>query len=503
MNLITVAMLRPRSAATLANSSLAMAVRGPSEVRRSRIVMRITPFALLAVSAVSQAPTWNLISPSSPAPAPRRIENAFAPADGFGNYLLFGGRDTSNNNYSDTWTFNGTSWTQHLGVGPAARYGHCLAYDSSHQHVVMFGGVDDNGATLSETWTWDGQQWSQHSPSLSPPARQHGTIVDFPPLSSALLVAGRLGQSRFNDTWAWDGSSWTQLSVPSYSGRSHQNATYDPSRGIVVMFGGEPSPSTYLGDTWEFDGVGWTSPLLGHSPTARHTPSMCYSASVQAVLLFGGESNCTPKNDLWRYGGGGWTELQLNGTTNGPSRRGGAGMVFDAAADRAILVHGRTQSCSGHSDSSEVWSLALTPAATFSPFGNGCPGSAGTPTLSRVANGLPSIGTTSQLRLAGLSQSFHVAIFVIGFSTSLNSGPLGSYALPLDLGALGIPGCTQYVSDDFTTFVLAVAGQADWPLTVPHDTGLLGLELHVQGLSHEPQASIVALSNAVTATVGY
>lgn len=71
-----------------------------------------------------------------------------------------------------------------------------------------------------------------------------------------------------------------------------------------------------------------------------------------------------------------------------------------------------------------------------------------------------------------------------------------------DLSALGFPGCTQYVSDDFTHFHLVLTGEVDWSLAVPAVPGLAGLQLHVQGISHEAP-STVAISNAVTATLGY
>jgi len=46
-----------------------------------------------------------------------------------------------------------------------------MAYDSTRGQVVLFGGLDANSKVLGDTWTWDGTTWTQKSPDTSPPAR--------------------------------------------------------------------------------------------------------------------------------------------------------------------------------------------------------------------------------------------------------------------------------------------------------------------------------------------
>src|SRR5262249_40092545 len=56
---------------------------------------------------------------------------------------------------------------------PPARSGMGMAYDGARNEVVLFGrGVDCcSGNYFSDTWTWDGTSWTQRFPVTSPPAR--------------------------------------------------------------------------------------------------------------------------------------------------------------------------------------------------------------------------------------------------------------------------------------------------------------------------------------------
>jgi hypothetical protein len=56
---------------------------------------------------------------------------------------------------SDTWTFDGTTWTQLSGPGPSARLFPAMA--TLNGKVVLFGGQElATGHLLQETWTFDG-----------------------------------------------------------------------------------------------------------------------------------------------------------------------------------------------------------------------------------------------------------------------------------------------------------------------------------------------------------
>ncbi len=71
--------------------------------------------------------------------------------------LLFGGLDGALRGLSDTWSWDGSAWTQLDVSGPTPRGHHAMAGDPVRKRVVLFGGsVQSN---LGDTWEWDGEQW--------------------------------------------------------------------------------------------------------------------------------------------------------------------------------------------------------------------------------------------------------------------------------------------------------------------------------------------------------
>src|ERR1700719_986653 len=59
----------------------------------------------------------------------------------------------------------GLSWTRQAPASsPPARSGASMAYDAATGTVVLFGGGGAN-SSLSDTWTWDGATWTQQHPA--------------------------------------------------------------------------------------------------------------------------------------------------------------------------------------------------------------------------------------------------------------------------------------------------------------------------------------------------
>jgi hypothetical protein len=95
-------------------------------------------------------------------------------------YVLFGGQITAPAIESETWQLSGTTWTNVCGTGAAGcagtglpRWFHSAAFDAtagdsgSKGRVVVFGGWDAAFNTFSDTWTWDGSSWTQTAASGS------------------------------------------------------------------------------------------------------------------------------------------------------------------------------------------------------------------------------------------------------------------------------------------------------------------------------------------------
>ncbi|MCL2450992.1 MAG: hypothetical protein FWD17_18770, partial [Polyangiaceae bacterium] len=68
-----------------------------------------------------------------------------------------------------------------------------------------------DGGYLNDTWTFDGTSWTQVSVSSSPPARMY---VAMAPLGNqVVLFGGYDSTSNLNDTWTFDGTAWMQVSA--------------------------------------------------------------------------------------------------------------------------------------------------------------------------------------------------------------------------------------------------------------------------------------------------
>jgi len=109
------------------------------------------------------------------------------------------------------------------------------------------------------------------------------------------------------------------------------------------------------------------------------------------------------------------------------------------------------------------------------------------------------------MQIANLPHVATVVVGVVGFSTTMNNGPLGTYPLPASLSSLGMTGCTQYVADDATFFLLALTGTLNWSIAIPANAGLVGLVFNVQAAVFDPAANPfgATVTNAGSASIGY
>lgn len=205
---------------------------------------------------------WYQVTVAASPPPVSQPSMAYDPA--LGELVLFGGYDSSTGQTVDgTWAFNGSTWTElSPATSPSARYGAQMAYDPATGQIVLFGGASgDSSATLNDTWTFDGSDWSEELPANSPPGTCLGSLV-YDATENALVLFGGLevpANGPVASTWTYDGSTWTQQ-APATTPPARFNASmdYDPAVNADVLFGGRVSESslTGLADTWVYHAVG-------------------------------------------------------------------------------------------------------------------------------------------------------------------------------------------------------------------------------------------------------
>jgi hypothetical protein len=130
-----------------------------------------------------------------------------------GKVLLFGGYDGIGCCLSDTWTWDGTTWTQqHPTTFPPGRFSSGMTFDAAEGDVVLFGGFDSQQwGVRNDTWTWDGTTWTEQHPATSPSDRG-GVGTTYDAARGEMLLFGGAGGCcpgpLLGDTWTRDAESW-------------------------------------------------------------------------------------------------------------------------------------------------------------------------------------------------------------------------------------------------------------------------------------------------------
>jgi hypothetical protein len=184
-----------------------------------------------------------------------------------GRIVLFGGSSSGEELATDTWEYDGTSWTRVATDGPPPRAHFGMAYDARSRHVVIFGGLA-KGAGASyraagDTWAWDGKVWRRLA-DTGPSPRTHIKMA-FDRATNRIVLFGGQANGRpttsLADTWTWDGQRWTEVRTAGPSARSWHVTAFDSARGRTLLYGGsafDGKVSTQFHDTWEWGGEAWT-----------------------------------------------------------------------------------------------------------------------------------------------------------------------------------------------------------------------------------------------------
>jgi len=405
--------------------------------------------------------------------------------------VLFGGTDNAQN-FNETWEYNGTAWTQAApATSPSPRWWARMTYDLGRATCVLFGGNSGGG----ETWEYDGTNWTLRQPATQPPPRfSQAMWYDFA-RQRVMMFGGSstTGGGLLDDTWMWDGNDWTQLSPTNQPQPLFSiEAAYDINRDRAVIFGGAANtPGTVpTAETWEWDGTNWRQILTPTVPSARWGNKIAYHALRDRVVMAGGVGASGTRSDTWEYDGYDWHPIQ---TPSSFTARENHAMTFDLARS-TIVIYG------GYPPVRDTWEYADRSAGVFVPYGVGCAGSAGTPTLDAAPGTVPAINQTFTMVLQGLPTSAIFAFGALGDSRTSNGG----VPLPFGLRPLGLGRCTLFVGNFDLIGIPVSGGNAQWSVPIPNDPNLLGYRFYPQAAVPDAGANPAGLivTNAAEAIIG-
>jgi hypothetical protein len=150
----------------------------------------------------------------------------------------------------------------------------------------------------------------------------------------------------------------------------------------------------------------------------------------------------------------------------------------------------------GYQYSQHMTSYQFPLAGSFTAYGNGCRGSAGTPYLFSPMS--PSMGTDLPIVIANLPAAAPCLVLVGASSSSWQGIPL-----PFDLSPAGAPGCSLLASGQL--FLSAPNFNGTGFLSLPIPTSLIpGMQFYTQGMVIDLAGNALGLvfSNAASATIG-
>jgi hypothetical protein len=425
--------------------------------------------------------TWSYDGTSwSHALAPANNIAVAQPAyDALGDRLWVVGRGSSNT--VETWEMADLHWQQLFPAhAPHSQLDHALSMDATRRRLVCFGGAFWQGLVpilLGETWEYDGNDWQQVTPPHAPPPRLLPLMVHDPRRGRTVLFGGTtVVNALMHDTWEYDGSDWTPVATPTTPNVQGDAMVLDANRDRVVMLG----ESYGVGSLWSYDGADWTQTWSAQL-AAPAFPARQLLHDPRAGRTFVVDNS----GGLWEPSSG--TLVAVSGATPSTIVRS----WFDA---RRGCVRAFAPAYSGVAYG-RVLELREPDAASWVPYGVGCVGSNGAPTLGAGPGALPRLGSTFVLQLGGLPGSPGLALFAFGTDLVEWNGA----ALPVALDGAGLPGCAIWLAPAASVLLAHSGGTRTVALPIPALPSLTGLVLGVQAFAFDAAAAngLGAVSNGV------
>lgn len=321
--------------------------------------------------------------------------------------LLFGGSAPLIN--GETWTYDGVNWTQLTpATSPSARFGAQLVYDSARGVSVLYGGLASNISIPppnSDTWEWNGTTWSQAAPAANPgPRYQYGACFDSV-RGRTVLYGGSTTQllsPPSNQTWEYQGTTWTQVTTAGNPGpRNRPAMCFHTGLGRTVLFGGSDA-SGLTDSTWLYDGTTWTQVSIpGVKPSPRSSASMAYDPTRNLCVLMGGQNLSGPLGDTWTFDGAAWTQQPV--TTQAVRDHA---LAFLPLNNHVVKFGGFA--AAPNVLSNQTWEFGS------GIYGRGCAGTNGVPSLAAVA--APQLGQSYTLNLTNLNPAFNLGFLAFGLT---------------------------------------------------------------------------------------
>jgi len=204
--------------------------------------------------------------------------------------LYGGGAVNADPARTDTWTWDGTDWTeQHPDAVPGESFGGVMSSDTVGALMVRSDGT---------TWRWTGVRWSAQI-GAAPALTNAGLAAD---QAGWVLFGGGVGLmgpgAARRETYRLQGSTWRHLVTRSSPGGGNSALAYDPRRRVILEVGQD--------GTWTFDGSSWklaAGPEV--SPPWEYWGQLAFDETRSEAVYFGVKGGGAGKT--WTWNGSSWS----------------------------------------------------------------------------------------------------------------------------------------------------------------------------------------------------
>jgi len=244
--------------------------------------------------------------------------------------VLFGGYNDINY-VNETWTWDGTNWTQVNHNNAPARSHAAMWFDASMNRTVMYGGIgqrttNDAIERFQDMWSFDGTGWTEMKSITNTPGQRYGAELTVNPIDGKTYLFGGLkliidgakqSQIYANDLWVWDGKAqtWSQVNTPTLPpGRENGGLALDPMSNELTLFGGYAG--VYLSDYWSLNNGDWVLhaqplPQSGCTPPAVTQPASQTIGPGGSATITVSATSAGPLHYQWYKGAAGDTSTPV------------------------------------------------------------------------------------------------------------------------------------------------------------------------------------------------
>jgi hypothetical protein len=257
---------------------------------------------------------WTELNPATK-PQPRQ-SHAFAFDKERGRFIIYGGYDVDTKTLTDTWEFDGVTWTKVAQDSPVL-INPLMVYDEARRETLLLGttNVDVVADRKTEMYKRTATGWAKIdlAEDKKPKCTSFGAMI-FEQLYTRVVFQGGGCQtsSPVNETWVWHGTEWSQLQPRNTPGfATGFGMANEPTREQSVLFGGIDFEERSL--TYRFQGNNWTPLTDVWSPGGRSLFGFQTDTTTGRIILMGGiDDQRSTYNDMWSFRSGVWQRMIPN-----------------------------------------------------------------------------------------------------------------------------------------------------------------------------------------------